>query len=71
MDAVDQIARMNAQELREFAADVVRQLVESQQGNRHKQLKIDVSVRSGTSIDGAPDLISGGRARSVLPTSVA
>jgi transposase len=41
MDAVDQIARMNAQELREFAADVVRQLVESQQGNRHKQLKID------------------------------
>ena len=41
MDTVDQLARMNAQELREFAADVVRQLVESQQGNRHKQLKID------------------------------
>jgi hypothetical protein len=27
MDAVDQIARMNAQELREFAADVVRRVV--------------------------------------------
>lgn len=48
MFAVDQLAKMNADELREFAANMVSQLIESQkklsetqQDNRLRQLKID------------------------------
>ena len=48
MLAVDQLAQMNADQLREFASSMVSQLIESQkkltetqQDNRVKQLKID------------------------------
>jgi transposase len=41
MHAVDQLARMNAEELREYAARLITEIAETRRENDHKQLKID------------------------------